>query len=698
MPQRFLSVMCLALASLAIAPAMAASKPPFAPLDVFSLEWASDPEISPDGSQVAYVRRSFDIRTDTRRTAIWLVGQDGQNHRPLAGSTANQSSPRWSPDGKRLAFVSADADGAQIYVHWFVQGVSARVTNLLATPSSLVWSPDGRQLAFAMRMPLKHEPLKVKLPDAPKEAKWAEPLKAIDRMVYRADGEGFLPDAFEQVFVVPAEGGSARQLTEGPYDHQDITWSADGAEVLASANRHENSDMEPADSDIHAIDLATGTMRALTKRFGPDAQPAASPDGKHIAYTGFDDTYQSYSRTRLYVMRRDNGEIRELAAELDRDVDSPTWSRDGRRIYFQYDDQGTTRIAETDLGGRLVNLVADLGGEGWSRPYGGGSFSVSRDGTIAYSANEALDLSQVGLFDGRKSSRLTDLNADILDTRELGPIEEIWSTTPLDGRRVQSWLIRPPGFDPAKKYPLVLEIHGGPHTNYGPRFAAELQLYASAGYVVLFSNPRGSTSYGEEFGNLIHHAYPGRDYDDLMSAVDAAIAKGGVDENRLFVTGGSGGGVLTAWIVGTTGRFKAAAVQKPVINWASFALTADLPNVFYKYWFPAPPWEDYEAYWQRSPLSRVGNVKTPTMVVTGEQDYRTPISESEQYYQALRIRGVDTLLVRVPGASHSLDARPSLLNARIAYILAWFAKHDAAAQPTASAANEPGAETPRVSE
>src|SRR5688572_3429765 len=690
MPHRVLSVMFLAFATLAIAPATAAPKPPFAPLDVFALEWASSPEISPDGNQVAYVRRSFDIRSDTRRSAIWLVSQDGQNHRPLAGSTANQSSPRWSPDGKRLAFISADADGAQIYVHWFEQGVTARVTNLLATPSSLVWSPDGRQLAFAMRMPLKREPLKVKLPEAPKEAKWAEPLKAIDRMVYRADGEGFLPDAFEQVFVVPAEGGSARQLTEGPYDHQDIAWSADGAEVLTSANRHENSDMEPADSEVHAIDFSTGTIRALTKRFGPDAQPAASPDGKHIAYTGFDDTYQSYRRTRLYVMRRDNGEIRELAAELDRDVESPTWSRDGRRIYFQYDDQGTTRIAETDLSGRLVNLVADLGGEGWSRPYGGGSFSVSRDGTIAYSANEALDLSQVGLFDGRKSSRLTDLNADILDTRELGPVEEIWSTTPLDGRRVQSWLIRPPGFDPAKKYPLVLEIHGGPHTNYGPRFAAELQLYAAAGYNVLFSNPRGSTSYGEEFGNLIHHAYPGRDYDDLMSAVDAAIAKGGVDENRLFVTGGSGGGVLTAWIVGTTGRFKAAAVQKPVINWASFALTADLPNVFYKYWFPAPPWEDHEAYWQRSPLSRVGNVKTPTMVVTGEQDYRTPISESEQYYQALRIRGIDTLLVRVPGASHSLDARPSLLNARIAYILAWFAKHDPSSQQPPDGATAPG--------
>ena len=675
----------LVLAFMAAFPA-AAAKPAFSPMDVFAIEWASDPQISPDGTQVAYVRQSFDIKSDTRRRMIWLVDRDGGNHRPLVGGSANQASPRWSPDGKRLAFVSADGDGAQIHMYWFAQGVTARVTNLLDSPSRLAWSPDGRHLAFVMRVPEKREPLKVDLPEKPEDAKWAEPLKAIDRMVYRADGEGFLPDAFAQLFVVSADGGTARQLTEGAFDHDGVAWAADGAEILVSANRHENADAVPADSEVHAVDVATGAIRALTKRFGPDADPAASPDGKYVAYTGFDDAYQGYQRARLYLMRRENGEVRELAADLDRDVQNPVWSRDSRRIYFQYDDQGTTRIAECDLSGRVTNLVDDLGGEGWSRPYGGGSFSVSRDGTIAYSANDALDPAQVGLVDGGKPRRLTRLNAELFAGRELGRVEEIWSTTPADGRRVQSWLIRPPGYDPAKQYPLILEIHGGPFANYGPRFAAELQLYAAAGYNVLFSNPRGSTSYGEEFGNLIHHAYPGRDYDDLMAAIDAAIARGGVDAGRLFVTGGSGGGVLTAWIVGSTDRFKAAAVQKPVINWVSFALTADQPNFFYKYWFAAPPWEDPEAYWQRSPLSRVGNVKTPTMVVTGEQDFRTPISESEQFYQALRIRGVDTLLVRVPGAPHALDQRPSQLNARIAYILAWFAKHDGPAPAAAAAA------------
>ncbi len=685
MPIRAAILALFALTALPAFPA-ASAKPVFSPMDVFALEWASDPEISPDGARVAYVRRSFDVKTDTRRGAIWLVDSDGGNHRPLVDGAGNQSSPRWSPDGKRLAFVAAGPDGAQIHIHWFADGVTARVTNLLDAPTRLAWSPDARQLAFVMRVPSKQEPLKVELPEAPKGANWAEPLKAIDRMVFRADGEGFLPDAFGQVFVVPADGGTARQLTDGAFDHDDVAWSADGAELLVSANRHENANLEPNDSEVYAIDVATGAIRALTKRFGPDAQPAASPDGKHIAYVGYDDAYQGYQRARLYVMRRENGEVRELAADLDRDVENPTWSRDGRRIFFQYDDQGTTRIAETDLSGRITNLVDDLGGEGWSRPYGGGSFSVARDGTIAYSANDPYAPADVGLYDGDESRRLTKLNEDLLALRDLGRIEEIRSTMPADGRRAQSWLIRPPGYDPAKKYPLILEIHGGPFANYGPRFAAELQLYAAAGYNVLFSNPRGSTGYGEEFGNLIHHAYPGRDFDDLMAAVDAAIARGGVHPERLFVTGGSGGGVLTAWIVGTTDRFKAAAVQKPVINWASFVLTADLPNFFYKYWFSAPPWEDYAAYWQRSPLSRVGNVKTPTMVVTGEQDFRTPISESEQYYQALRIRGVDTLLVRVPGAPHALDQRPSQLNARIAYILAWFARHDSAASAPATTA------------
>ena len=298
-------------------------------------------------------------------------------------------------------------------MHWFAQGVTARVTNLLDAPAGLAWSPDGRHLAFVMRVPAKREPLKVDLPEAPKDAKWAEPLKAIDRMVYRADGEGFLPDAFAQVFVVSADGGTARQLTEGAWDHDGVAWSADGTEILVSANRHENADLAPADSEIHAVDVATGAIRALTKRFGPDTDPAASPTASTSPTPGSTTPTRATSARACISCAATTAKSASWPPSSTATSRRPTWSRDGRRIYFQYDDQGTTRVAECDLSGRVTNLVDDLGGEGWSRPYGGGSFSVARDGSIAYSANDALDPAQVGMFDGGKSRRLTQLNAEL---------------------------------------------------------------------------------------------------------------------------------------------------------------------------------------------------------------------------------------------------------------------------------------------
>ena len=272
--------------------------------------------------------------------------------------------------------------------------------------------------------------------------------------------------------------------------------------------------------------------------------------------------------------------------------------------------------------------------------------------------------------------RLTRLNRDLLGPKTLGQVENIEYQSSVDDREIQGWIIKPPNFDPDKNYPLLLEIHGGPFADYGPRFAAELQLYAAAGYVVLYTNPRGSSSYGEAFGNLIHHAYPGDDFHDLMSGVDAVIERGYIDAERLFITGGSGGGVLSAWAVGHTDRFRAAAVQKPVINWYSFVLTADSYTFFHRYWFPALPWQQPEAYLDRSPISYVGNVSTPTMLITGESDYRTPISETEQFYQALRLRKVPSAMVRLPGASHGIARRPSQLIAKVQHILGWFDRYD----------------------
>jgi acylaminoacyl-peptidase len=350
---------------------------------------------------------------------------------------------------------------------------------------------------------------------------------------------------------------------------------------------------------------------------------------------------------------------------------------DSKQIAFQYDDHGSTKIAVVNLQGKMSILAEGVGGSDVTRPYAGGSFSISPNGRFAFT--KASPTAPPVLATGtstRDIKSLGDLSANLLGQRSVGSVEEISFDSSADHRRMQGWIVKPPGFDPAKKYPFLLEIHGGPFAMYAPSFAAEIQLYAAAGYVVLYMNPRGSTGYGEEFANLIHHDYPDKDYYDLMSGVDAVIGRGYIDSQRLFVTGGSGGGVLTAWIVGHTDRFRAAVVVKPVINWTSFVLTGDANNFFYRYWFGEFPWDDIQAYWKRSPLAYVGNVKTPTMLMTGEADFRTPSGEAEQFYQALKLRKIDTALVRVPNASHDISARPSLLNAKTAYVLAWLKAHD----------------------
>ena len=662
-----------------IAPGFAEmQKPAFKPLDVFDLQWVADPQISPDGRSIAYVRMGYDIKTDRPLGTVWLIGVDGKNERPLS-SAPTSASPRWSPDGTRIAYLARAADAStQLFMYWTQSGASAAISNFTESPSGLAWSPDGRWLAFTMPVAAERKPLKVELPEAPKSAHWAEPPKLIDKMVFRADGEGYLPNVFSQLFIISADGGAARQLTRGDFDHDGPpAFTADGSAVLISANRRADADYEPLDSEIYRVDLSDDSLHALTDRRGPDRHPVASPDGKHIAYLGFDDKQLGYQAVQLYVMDSDGSHAHSLTASLDRDASSPHWTGDGKQLIFTYGDRGSAKIAATDLAGKMRVLAEDLGGSDVTRPYAGGSFSISSSGRFAYT--QASALAPAALATGtslRDIKTLTALSGTLLGQRTLGALEEIAFDSSADHRGMQGWIVKPPGFDPTQKYPLLLEIHGGPFASYAASFAAEIQLYAAAGYVVLYMNPRGSTGYGEQFANLIHHDYPDKDYDDLMSGVDAVIQRGYIDNQRLFVTGGSGGGVLTAWIVGHTDRFRAAVVVKPVINWTSFVLTGDMTNYFYRYWFGELPWENMQAYWRRSPLAYVGNVHTPTMLMTGEADYRTPSSEAEQFYQALKLRKVDTALVRVPNASHDISARPSLLIDKVAYILAWLRTHD----------------------
>ena len=650
------------------------NNPKLQAVDIFDLEYVSDPQISEGGDQVLYVRNFKDIMTDRNLSNIWMVNFDGSKARPITTGNQNDYSPRWSPQGDKMVFVSNRDETSQIYLKWLDSGAETKLTNLTHSPGNLTWSPNGAWIAFTMFVPGEKEHL-AKLEGKPEGAEWNEAPIFIDDMTYRADGRGYIKEGAQQIFIISSQGGTPRQITFADHNVGNPEWSGDGRGIYFQANLNEDRDHNPRNSEIYQVDLSSGKISALTNRQGVDANPRVSPDGSLIAYTGYDDRYQGYQITRLYTMNADGSNSREISGNFDRDMENIQWSADGKGLYFQYEDQGDQKLAYISLTGKVTDLADNVGGLSTGRPYTGGTFTANGTGRFAFTYGTPSHPSDLAVGSRRSGTqRLTRLNDDLFAFRKLGKVEELWFKSSHDQRDVQGWICYPPDFDPSQKYPMILEIHGGPFAAYGPWFSFEVQLLAAAGYVVLYINPRGSTSYGEDFGNQIHHNYPGEDYHDLMSGVDALIGKGFINDDQLYVTGGSGGGVLTAWIVGNTQRFRAAVVAKPVINWYSFVLYSDGAS-YHKYWFPGVPWEHTEHYMKRSPISLVGNVKTPTLLLTGESDYRTPIAESEQYYRALKLLKVETGLVRIPGASHGIAARPSNLMAKMANILAWFDRY-----------------------
>ncbi len=648
-------------------------------MDEFQLQVATDPQISPDGKKIVYVRRFADPMTDRRYSNLWIINADGTEHRPLTTGNRNDSSPRWSPDGTRIAYLAEVEEKAQIVVRWMDTGQTARITNLEQSPAAIAWSPDGKMISYSALV-LGKGPHLADLPIPPAGAKWADPAAAYDRLVYRFNGAGYLKPGFMQIFVVPADGGAPRQVTNGNFPNggeefggpHRASWSPDGKYLIVSVNRHAESDHEYLDDEVYEFSVADGSVRALTNRKGPDNSPTVSPNGKWIAYTGFDDRYQGHQITKLYLMNRDGSGSRSLSDKFDRDIQSPVWAQDNSGVYVQYNDQGDAKIGFCTPDGACKKISDHVAGS--TSAYGGGSFSVSRTGVIAYTYGVPDVPGDIAVNDRGAMKVLTSVNQELFAQKKPGHVEEIWYESSKDKRKIQGWIVQPPDFDPAKKYPLILEIHGGPFGDYGDRFDFEKQVWASMGYVVLYTNPRGSTSYGEEFANLIHHAYPGDDFYDMDSGVDAVIAKGYIDSNNLFVTGGSGGGVLTCWTIEHTNRYRAAAPLYPVINWYSFALTSDIPFII-KYWFPGNPWENTDQYMQRSLTNLVGKVKTPSLVMTGEADFRTPISEAEQFYSALKLLNVEAVLVRVPEEPHGISRRPSHHIMKILYVAGWFDQH-----------------------
>ena len=653
------------------------SKSIFKPLDVFSLEWAVNPQISPDASQIIYKRSGFDIMNDTSKGNLWILNTDGTSHRKLTSREVNESKATWSPDGNRIAFVSNTKEGSEIYMYWVLTGQIAKLSQLEMSPGNITWSPDGKLIAFTM---FKSEklPVVIKMPQKPKGANWAKPARITNRLKHEADGRGYLKPGFTHIYTIPSQGGTPEQITSGNYNHTGtLSFSPDSKSIYFSANRVEDWEYDFRNSEVYNVDIYTKLIKVLTSQKGPDFSPKVSPNGKKIAFLGFKDNVQTHQNRVLYLMNSSGKNRTTISGNFDNSISNIVWDSLGNGLYFTYDEKGNSKVAYISLNGKVTKLADNLGGTTIGRPYASGSFSVAKNGTIVYTHTRPEYPSELAVIKDKKSSKLiTNLNEDLLSRKVLGKTEEVWYTSSFDGRKIQGWLVKPPFYDSRKKYPLLVENHGGPILNYGDRFTSEIQLYAAGGYVVFYPNPRGSTSYGEEFANLLYNNYPGQDYNDVMDGVDYLVKKGIVDNNKLFVTGGSAGGIMTAWMIGKNKRFKAAVVVKPVMNWISKTLVADNYFGYANSRYPGQPWENFETYWKFSPLSLVGNISTPTMVMVGMNDLRTPPSEAKQLYHALKLRKIETVLVEIPGASHGIAKKPSNLISKVAHVLVWLNKYN----------------------
>ena len=659
--------------TLAQAPARGLDKDTF--MDV---EGVTTPAISPDGRLVVFTREWIDQQRDQTRSNLWVAGASDGRLRELTRGPWRDSAPVWAPDSKRLAFLS-DRDGtSQINVMYVDTGEIAQLTHLERAAGSLAWSPDGSQIAFTQTLPDETPVLSVQMPKKPRGAEWAKGAVLVDRLSWEGDGSGPIEKGYRHVFVIDAVlGGTPRQVTNGAFNHATPRWSADGKTLFVSGLRVPDAEYLMDESELYAIDLRSGGITALTDRKGADNSPVPSPDGRWIAYSGFDDRKYTNHIASLYLMDPKGGAKRTL---VDRQMSSPgdvAWAADSSGLYFTMEERGSTAIYFAPLTGavrKLTDGVQTLT-----------SLSVANSGQIVTVRSTPSRPGYLVTFplaaakDSAQWKTLADVNEDLLANRKLGDVEEMWFTSK-DGVKVQGWIVKPMDFQAGRKYPLVLWIHGGPWSMYKVGFDWAFQNLAANGYAVLYTNPRGSTGYGQEFVNGIQYSYPGKDYDDLMAGVDAAVAKGFVDQNNLFICGGSGGGLLTAWAVGHTTRFAAAVAMRPVIDWHSFVGNTDNPSWYQQ--FEKYPWEDPMEYAARSPLTYVPKVTTPTMVMTGEADLRTPIRQSEEFYRALKMLKKDTVLVRMPDEFHGWR-RPSHRLLQQLYLLAWFEKYKRpAAAPT----------------
>jgi len=711
-------VLLLSVATAALACA-AAELRPITEKDIFQFTWIGDPQISPDGSQVAFVKVTVNDKKDGYDTAIWAVStQGGEPHMLTAGP--RDTSPQWSPDGKRLAFVrTLEKDGKpqspQIFILPLTGGEAWPLTKLAKGASRPTWSPDGKTLAFnstttsedTLKDACKSGKEKDKSKCPPSEHE--SDVKVISRAVYRANGAGYLDFAHpNHIWTIAVGGGpdesvKPKQLTSGSFSEQEIDWSPAGSKIYFLSDRSLEPYYELPQNILYSVAAAGGEPVEVTRIQGALHSISISPDGKRVAFLGsLNQPVRSYTEQDLWVADLSVGATpKNLTATYDWDVGSgltgdqappravggsrPIWTRDGRSIITVVAKQGRANLErfDTTTGAATPITTGDQAVEAYRATQDGSQLVVE----ISTSTNIG-DLFVIA--GGGAPKRITNINEKLFSELRLSTPEEIWYTS-FDGRKIAAWVQKPPDFDGKKKYPLILNIHGGPHAAYGYVFDHEFQWMAAKGYVVLYPNPRGSTTYGQEFGNIIQYHYPGDDFKDLMAGVDELIRRGYIDEKRLGVTGGSGGGLLTNWVVGHTDRFAAAVSQRDIASWTAWWYSADF-TLFHPTWFRKPPFEDAQDFTERSPITYINNVKTPLMLILGDVDWRTPeASGGEEMFRALKYRKIPTAMVRFPGESHELSrsGQPWHRVERLEHIVNWF---DIYLQGKKKAGYEPGQE------